>query len=89
MQHLERSFMDSIAIRAVVMQVLKDVAPGTEESGLQSDRPLRPQVNLDSMDWLNCLVELSQRLHLEIPESDYARLGTLDGLVSYLAERLK
>jgi len=81
--------MDANEIRAVVLQVLKDIAPGIEESELQSDRPLRPQVNLDSMDWLNCLVALSQRLHLEIPESDYARLGTLDALVSYLEGRLK
>jgi acyl carrier protein len=81
--------MNANEIRGVVLQVLNDIAPGIEESALQSDRPLRSQVNLDSMDWLNCLVALGQRLHLEIPESDYAKLGTLDALVSYLAGRLK
>jgi len=40
------------------------------------------------MDWLNFLVALHERLQVEIPESDYARLGTLDQTVDYLAAKL-
>jgi acyl carrier protein len=40
------------------------------------------------MDWLNFLVALHERLKVEIPESDYARLGTLDQTVAYLAKKL-
>ena len=39
------------------------------------------------MDWLNFLVALHERLKVEIPESDYRRLGTLDQIVAYLADR--
>ena len=42
---------------------------------------LRDQVDLDSMDWLNFLVALNERLKVEIPETDYGRLGTLDQIV--------
>jgi len=73
--------------RAMVLAELKRIAPELEESELRLERPLRDQVDLDSMDWLNFLVALHERFKLEIPESDYKRLGTLDQIVAYLAQR--
>jgi acyl carrier protein len=79
--------MNSNELRAAVLAELKRIAPEVEESELEADRLLRDQVDLDSMDWLNFLVALHERLKVEIPESDYARLGTLDQVVDYLAAR--
>ena len=79
--------MDKNAVKAVVLAELKRIAPEVEEGELRPDRLLRDQVDLDSMDWLNFLVALHERLKVEIPESDYARLGTLDQVVDYLARR--
>jgi acyl carrier protein len=39
------------------------------------------------MDWLNFLVALHENLHVEIPETDYTRLGTVDEIVDYLAAK--
>lgn len=75
--------------RAQVLAELKRIAPELEESELRLDRPLREQVDLDSMDWLNFLVALHERFKVEIPESDYARLGTLEQTVAYLNDRLE
>jgi len=75
-------------LRAAVLAELKRIAPEVEEGELKPDRLLREQVDLDSMDWLNFLVALHERLQVEIPESDYARLGTLDQTVDYLAKKL-
>lgn len=79
--------MNRTDLRAAVIAELKRIAPELEEGELAADRPLREQVDLDSMDWLNFLVALHERLKVEIPESDYARLGTLDQTVDYLAAR--
>jgi acyl carrier protein len=73
--------------RAAVLAELKRIAPELEENELRLERPLRDQVDLDSMDWLNFLVALHENLKVDIPESDYARLGTLDQIVDYLAAR--
>jgi acyl carrier protein len=75
-------------IRATVLAELKRIAPELEESELAPASPLREQVDLDSMDWLNFLVALHERLKVDIPESDYARLATLDQTVDYLAKKL-
>ncbi|MGZ4588292.1 MAG: acyl carrier protein [Mycobacteriaceae bacterium] len=52
-----------------------------------ADRPLRNQVDLDSMDWLNFLIALHTALKVDIPETDYSKLGTLNDLVGYVLER--
>jgi acyl carrier protein len=49
---------------------------------------LRNQVDIDSMDWLNFLVALHERLKVDIPETDYAKLVTLDDLLSYLKSKM-
>jgi len=80
--------MERAELTRAVLAELKRIAPELEEGDLKPDRPLRDQVDLDSMDWLNFLVALHERLKVEIPESDYARLGTLDQTVAYLAAKL-
>ena len=81
--------MDAGQIRSAVLAELKRIAPEVEEAALAPARPLREQVDLDSMDWLNFLVALSERFRIEIPESDYRRLGTLQQTVGYIAERVQ
>jgi acyl carrier protein len=81
--------MDRQALRNTVVSTLRTIAPEVEESDLLADRPLREQVDLDSMDWLNFLIGLHEALRVDIPESDYARLRTLDNLLDYLGAKLQ
>lgn len=74
-------------IRKAVRATIEAIAPGTDLQGISPDRPLREQIALDSMDWLNVVVALHERLSIDIPESDYGRLATLDSMVAYLASR--
>jgi acyl carrier protein len=73
----------------VVIATLKTIAPEIEDGELRRDRPLRNQVDLDSMDWLNFLLGLNKKLGIEIPEADYAQLITLDDVVAYLMKKLR
>lgn len=81
--------MERQALRGMVMATLRNIAPEIEQSDLLGDRPLRQQVDLDSMDWLNFLIGLHQTLQVDIAESDYGRLQTLDNLLDYLSEKLQ
>lgn len=80
--------MDERTLRKTALEILQSIAPEVEPEGIQPGRPLRNQVDLDSMDWLNFLVALHERLEVEIPEADYARLVTLDDVVKYLSAKL-
>ncbi|MDW8468534.1 MAG: phosphopantetheine-binding protein [Burkholderiales bacterium] len=79
--------MNREQLRAIVLEELARIAPELEPAALRADRPLREQVDLDSMDWLNFLIALHERLGVEIPEADYAKLGTLEQTLDYLAAK--
>lgn len=77
--------MNTEEIRKVVFAVIESIAPETDAQRLAPDRPLRQQIELDSMDWLNVIAALSDRLAIEIPETDVGQLATLDAIVAYVA----
>ena len=76
------------AIRKAVEEVLRRIAPEVSPGDLDARRPLRDQVDLDSMDWLNFLVALRERLGVDIPEADYSKLVSLDDVVAYLEAKV-
>jgi len=79
--------MDEARARAAIAEVLGTIAPEVDVASLDAGAPLRDQVDLDSMDFLNFIVGLHERLKVDIPESDYQALGTLDAIVAYLAAK--
>ena len=81
--------MNDEALRDTCLAILQSIAPEVEPGDIRSDRALRTQVDLDSMDWLNFLVAVHEKLQVEIPEADYAKLVTMDDVVAYVSARLK
>jgi len=80
--------MDRASLQTSALDVLRSIAPELEPGAIEPSKPLRNQVDLDSMDWLNFLIGLHQRLGVNIPEADYAQLGTLDQVLDYLQAKL-
>jgi len=80
--------MNQAEILAITLATLQSIAPEIEPDALRGNRPLRQQVDLDSMDWLNFLLGLHKQFGIEIPEADYARLVTLDDVVNYVSHKL-
>lgn len=80
--------MDPATIRATLFAALRGIAPEVTPGEIAPDQPLRDQVDLDSMDFLNFLVRVHEKLGVDVPEADYAKLVTLDDFVAYLQARL-
>jgi len=70
-----------------VLATLAAIAPGIDVRALRPDQPLRGQLDLDSLDWLNAVAALRDRLGIDIAESDIDALATLDAAVAHLATR--
>jgi acyl carrier protein len=73
---------------AAIAQTLARIAPEVDMQALDATRPLREQVDLDSVDWMNFLVALGRRLNVSIGAADAAQLTTLEKLADYLDARL-
>lgn len=76
-------------IKDLVLEIIADIDEDATFDDLQDDQPLRDQLDLDSMDFLDIVMELRKRHHLQIPEEDYPRLATLSSCVTYLEPLLK
>ena len=78
----------SDADRALLLALLAGLRPEADLAALRPDALLRDELDLDSMDFLNFVLALHERLGIEIPEADYPRLYTLDKAVAYLGAKI-
>jgi acyl carrier protein len=76
-------------IKATILEIIAQIIPDEDLSNLKGNIPLREQVELDSMDFLDIIMELRKRYGIEVPENDYVQLATLDGSAAYLEPRMK
>ncbi len=81
--------MNEEQIRLVVLDILDQIAPDEDLTDLDDSTPLRDQMELDSMDFLDIVMELRKRYRVQIPEEDYPQLVTMSSTVSYLHPLLK
>ncbi len=79
--------MNEAQLRAAVLAALGEIAPEADLERLAGDAELREQLDLDSMDFLRFLQRVAVATGIEVPESDYPRLASLDACVAYLRER--
>lgn len=76
-------------IKDLIVDIIADIDEDAEFDDLNPDEPLRDQLDLDSMDFLDIVMELRKRHQLQIPEEDYPQLATLTSCVNYLEPLLK
>jgi acyl carrier protein len=76
-------------IKALVLRELKKIAPEAETGEIDPAVDLREQIDLDSMDILNLAIAIHETTGVDIPESDYPQMTTLDRAVTYLRPRIK
>ena len=81
--------MTGAEIKEAVIGILSDIAPDEDLSNLKEDVPFRDQLELDSMDFLDIVMELRKRYRIQIPEEDYAELASMESTVKYLEPRLR
>jgi acyl carrier protein len=73
----------------LIMEVIREIVPNEDLSDVDPDVPLRDQIELDSVDFLNIVMELQMRYQLEIPEDEFIELTTLNRCAAYLGPKLE
>jgi acyl carrier protein len=76
-------------IRTVVIEILEGIAPDEDLSNLKDDVPFREQLEMDSMDFLDIVMELRTRYRIQVPEDDYLELASMQSTVKYLEPLMK
>ena len=81
--------MTAAEIRKAITEILADIAPDEDLGNLKEDVPFRDQLELDSMDFLDIVMELRKRYRIQIPEEEYTELASMGSTVRYLEPRMK
>jgi acyl carrier protein len=79
--------MTEAEIKRAIFDGLGKIAPESEPELLAPDANVRKALDIDSYDFLTFLIGLSEKLGIEVPESDYGKVRTLNEMLSYLSAR--
>ncbi len=79
--------MRSDRARAIIFQVLEEVAPEVDPARVADTTELTTQLDLDSMDYLSWLIGISEATGIDIPHWDVDRFTRIDSAVEYLVAR--
>ena len=71
-----------------VKDIIASIAPDEDLTALSLDERLRDQIELDSMDFLDIVMELRKRYGVQVPEEEYMELATLQGCADYLGPKM-
>jgi acyl carrier protein len=75
-------------IKDAIVDILSDIAPDEDLSSLQDNVAFREQLELDSMDFLDIVMELRKRYRVQVPEEDYGHLESMQSTVDYLTPKM-
>jgi acyl carrier protein len=76
-------------IERAILDILSDIAPDEDLSQLKPEVPFREQLDIDSMDFLDIVMELRKRYRIRIPEQDYPALSSMASTIGYLEPLMK
>lgn len=75
--------------KQLVIDIISDIAPDEDLTNIKADVRLRDQLQLDSMDFLDIVMELRKRHGIEVPEADYMQLASLESCAEYLTPKFQ
>ena len=84
--------MENNDIADAIKNIIQEINPDIEQNSLDNldyDAKLKDKLNLDSMDFLDIVMELRKEYKVEVPEEYYMELSTMNGCIKYLKEPLK
>ncbi len=74
-------------VQKIVIDIIEEIAPDEDTSSIKPDVRLRDQLDLDSMDFLDIVMELRKKHGIEVPEEDYPKLASLESCGEYLTPK--
>ena len=81
--------MTNAEIKKEIIDILQAIAPDEDLRDLKNEVSFRDQIELDSMDFLDIVMELRKRHRIQIPEEDYEQLASMQSTVTYLEPLMK
>lgn len=78
-------------MKRIVKEIIEEIADDDDMDldALNDEERLRDQLELDSMDFLDIVMELRKQYGIEVPEEDYPQLASLQSCADYLLPKFE
>lgn len=76
-------------ITSIIIEEILEIAPEIDSADIVRDQPIQKSLEIDSFDFLKILTALNDRLGVEVPESDYAKVDTIEHMSEYFLVRME
>ena len=80
--------MNESELKSMLFEGLRKIAPEADPASLRPEQKIRETLDIDSFDFLSFLIDLNEKLGVEIPEADYGKLNTLADMLQYLGPKV-
>jgi len=80
--------MNNDDLGALIRKVFSDLAPEIDIDSVDPNAPLQATLDLDSMDFLNAMIAIHDATGVDVPESDYGQVTTLETIERYVSARI-
>ena len=74
--------------RSGLRKAFRRIAPEIDLDTIDPEAELREEADLDSVDAINLIVAIEEELGVDIPETDYDEIVTLEAMLRYVSDRL-
>ncbi len=81
--------MTPAEIRDEILDILSEIAPDEDLTVIEDDKSFREQLEMDSMDFLDIVMELRKRHRVQIPDTEYGNLASMSSTVTYLEPKMR
>jgi acyl carrier protein len=80
--------MDKKKLETEILEIIKDVTMEEDISNIDHSTPFKDQLDIDSMDFLDIVMQVKEKYGIDVPAEDFTHFVTMNQLCSYLKSRI-
>ncbi len=79
--------MNTDELKTMIIKEILEIAPDVEEDEIELDANIQRSLEIDSFDFLKILTAMHEKTGVEVPESDYAKVSSVEDMAGYFLEK--
>jgi len=74
-------------LKTIIIKEILEIAPDIEEDEIKPNENIQRSLEIDSFDFLKILTAMNEKVGVEVPETDYANVDTLEKMTEYFLNK--
>lgn len=75
-------------LQSEIIKAILEIAPDVEADEIEVGENIQRSLEIDSFDFLKILTAMHEKTGVEVPEADYAKVGSVEEMANYFIDNL-